>query len=353
MAERLPVDVMLVSPGTTAGWRRVDADFARLLGDIGLSVAMATTDFRLARHLRRTVALTDLAEAAAMRHALTRALRHYRPRAIVYSSTQAPMLQPAARLRTAAVRFDALTVVNRPGRLNALQHRLERRALRRMTVLLPSGLDPARRIPAGFPAQRTVALLLPIAPGPGGDERRPVALCYAGNPDKKGLDLIAQAWTLAAPEGHRLIVTGIEADAGRDFLHARGVPVPAGLDWAGAVSAAHFRELTATAEIFISASRFEDYGLAQLEAIADGALLATTPSPGPYEALPIAQELDNNLVAQDATPTALATTIKTALTLPEQARRTYRQKARELLEPYSEQELRRRIKEEVLPPLGL
>ena len=46
---------------------------------------------------------------------------------------------------------------------------------------------------------------------------------YAGNPDKKGLDLIAQAWGSAPPAGRRLIVTGIDAERGRGFLRDRGV----------------------------------------------------------------------------------------------------------------------------------
>ena len=67
MAERSLIDVLLVSPGTTAGWRRVDADFAQLLRELGLTVATATTAFPIARQLRRTMPLTDLVEAAAMR----------------------------------------------------------------------------------------------------------------------------------------------------------------------------------------------------------------------------------------------------------------------------------------------
>ena len=66
---RTTVDVLLVSPGTTAGWRRLDAHAAAALRDLGLSVAVATSEFRIARHLRRTMQLTDLAEAAAMRRA--------------------------------------------------------------------------------------------------------------------------------------------------------------------------------------------------------------------------------------------------------------------------------------------
>jgi glycosyl transferase family 1 len=345
MAERSPVDVLLVSPGTTAGWRRVDADFAQLLRELGLTVATATTDFPIARHLRRTMPLTDLVEAAAMRRATTRALHRWNPRAIVYSSTQAPMLQPADRIRGAGVRFDALTTVNRPGPANALTHRLERRVLRLAGVLLPSGLDPARRLPTSDSRlPPAIALPLPIDPAPA-RARRPIALCYAGNPAKKGLDTIAAAWKRLSPPLD-LVITGIDAAAGRRFLAERHVAEPAGAEWAGLVDAARFRELTASAELFVSASRFEDYGLAQLEALADGALLVTTPSAGPYEALPIAEQLAPSLVSND-----LTAALRAALSMNEADREAYRARAREVLRPHSREEARRRVREGLLPIL--
>jgi Glycosyl transferases group 1 len=280
-----------------------------------------------------------------MRHATTRALRRWQPRAIVYSSTQAPMLQPAGRIRGAGVRFDALTTVNRPGWTNALTHRLERRVLRHARVLLPSGLDAARRLPArDSRLPSAIALPLPIEPGRA-RERRPIALCYAGNPVKKGLDVIAGAWNRLSPS-LGLVVTGIDAAAGRRFLAEQRVAEPAGVDWAGVVEPARFRQLTASAELFISASRFEDYGLAQLEALADGALLVTTPSAGPYEALPIAELLDERLISND-----LAAAIGAAQSMGEAERESYRARAKELVKPHSREELRRRVKDQLLPIL--
>jgi hypothetical protein len=52
----------------------------------------------------------------------------------------------------------------------------------------------------------------------------------------------------------------------------------------------------------VTAPRREDYGVAQLEALADGCLLVTTPAPGPYAALPLAGGLDPRLVADDLVP---------------------------------------------------
>ena len=51
--------------------------------------------------------------------------------------------------------------------------------------------------------------------------------------------------------------------------------------------------------VFVCAPRREDYGIAQLEALADGCVLTTTPAPGPYAALSIARALDPRLVSED------------------------------------------------------
>ncbi len=72
-----------------------------------------------------------------------------------------------------------------------------------------------------------------------------------------------------------------------------------------------YRALLRRARVFVCAPRREDYGLAQLEALADGCLLVTTPAPGPYAALPIARALDPRLVAED-----LAAALRTALDDP-------------------------------------
>jgi glycosyltransferase involved in cell wall biosynthesis len=114
---------------------------------------------------------------------------------------------------------------------------------------------------------------------------------------------------------------------------------------------AEHRALVARAQAYMSASRIEEYGVAQLEALAGGALLVTTPSRGPYEALPLARRLEPALVARERTPRALADALRAALRLPEKAQAEYREGAAELVRPYSREELRRRLEHEVLPML--
>jgi glycosyltransferase involved in cell wall biosynthesis len=349
-----PVDVLLVSPGTTAGWRRVDAELAALLRELGLTVATASTGFRVARHLRRGVLATDLAEAAAMRRALTRALRDHAPRAILFSSPQAAMLQPAGRLRGAtAVRFDEPAATNRAGPGAGLLHALERRALGRVRLLLPMGVEPSAEARAIGVATPMIALPVAIATDAGPwRAREPVALAYAGNPRKKGLELLAGAWARGGREGWRLIVTGIGRDAGLRHLARHGVAEPAGVEWAGLIPPERYAALVRSAAVFVSASRHEDYGLAQLEALGAGLALVTVAATGPYPALGIARALDARLVAAEASPEALGASLAVALGMGEDERARHAAAALELLRPHSREELRRRLAEQVLPALA-
>jgi glycosyltransferase involved in cell wall biosynthesis len=354
MSETAAIDLLLVSPGTTAGWRRADDELARAIEQLGLSVAVCSSDYRLARHLRRTTLLTDLAEATAMRRAVTRALRRWRPRAIIYSSPQAAMVQPRGRLRQAmAVRLDAPAALNRDGTGSGLLHRLERRALAAARLVLPIGLVPHEQVQAALEIDTPmVALPIPIeVPGPGPDEREPIALAYAGNPDKKGLDLMVRAWARAARGDRRLVVTGIAAGEGRRFLRRRGIEEPDRIEWAGFVEPERYGVLGGRAEVFLAASRYEDYGLAQLEALARGALLVTVASEGPYEALGHARELDGRLVAKEHSAAALARALEAAFGLSAAERSAYRERARVLLRPYTRETLKQRLAEEVLPVL--
>jgi hypothetical protein len=104
-----------------------------------------------------------------------------------------------------------------------------------------------------------------------------------------------------------------------------------------------YRALLRRARVFVCAPRREDYGIAQLEALADGCLLVTTPAPGPYVALDIARSLDARLVGED-----LAGAMRTALDDPPEG---YVSRAREALRPFSRAAVDRLVAEELLPRL--
>jgi lipid A disaccharide synthetase len=91
--------------------------------------------------------------------------------------------------------------------------------------------------------------------------------------------------------------------------------------------------------------------MAPLEALADGALLVTVPSGGPFEALALARELAPELVAERVAPEPLAAALRTAFALPDDRAARYRAEATRLLEPLRAEAVQRVVAEEVLPAL--
>ncbi len=123
------------------------------------------------------------------------------------------------------------------------------------------------------------------------------------------------------------------------------------MEWVGRLDPARWRALVASARAYVNSSRQEEWGLAQMEALAAGTPLVTVPTPGPNVALPLARRLAPALVAADSTPAALAGALRAGLALSEADRKRYRVEAARLLEPYAEERVRAVIADEVLPRL--
>lgn len=320
----MPVDVLIVSLGSTHGWRVADDALAGSLRRAGASVAVAAA--RRPREVR-TFALTDLGWALAARRAALEGLREHRPRAVLYSTTTAALLWP----RPGAVRFDALAAGSRPGRHGVWQRDRERAILSRSPLLVPmspgafdEGLDPpVPRVVVPSPVEASG----PLVPA---EERDVDVVIYASDPVKKGLSRVLDAWRRVRRPGEELVVVSehpIEQD---------GVRVEA-------VRGGTFRALVRRTRVYAVAPRREDFGIAQLEALADGCLLVTTPPAGPYPAAHLARELDARLVGDD-----LATQLRTALDDPQPG---YAARAAQLLAPYRPEEVDRTVAEQLLPRL--
>lgn len=320
-------DVLIVSLGSTEGLRRADEELRESIRRAGASANIV----RAAPPAeRRTLMLTDLAWARAARSCTVRALeqfRHSPPRAIVYSSTTAALLWPTP----GAIRFDATAAANRPGRHGLWQRPLERERLRRAPLLLPWSEGALEEGPAAARrAERALVLAVPVEPSSSAGEeagsasspgranpaleRDVAAITYAANPRKKGLDTVLGAWRAVRRDradagGEELLVAGTSEEE----LQRAGIDLDgeAGVRLLGALSTEEYRALVRRARVFICAPRREDYGIAQLEALADGCMLVTTPAPGPYAALPVARALDPRLVGED-----LAGALGTALLDP-------------------------------------
>jgi glycosyltransferase involved in cell wall biosynthesis len=268
--------------------------------------------------------------------------------ATVYSSVTAALLQPP---RTPmAVRFDGTAALNRPGPGGAWQRRRERSVMAGATLLLPwsqVAADSAAAVTAPV-SPPSVLLPPPVPEAAAPDPGAPDVVAYGANPDKRGIDLLYAAWREAGPEGARLGIAGLSRD---DALRRTGLREPAGVEWLGALPRDRWMANVAGARLFVSASRFEDWGLAQMEALSAGTPLVTVPSGGGNVALPLARTLAPGLVAPERTASALADAIRAGLALDPAQRSSYADHAQRLLVPYREDALRRRVAEEVLPRL--
>jgi hypothetical protein len=306
-------DVLLVSLGSTGGWRAADAQLAGSLERAGATVALATA---APQRDVRTFALTDLVWARAARVAAQRGIAEHAPRAIVYCTTTAALLWP----QPGAIRFDTLARESRPGRHGLWQRPLERRRLAQAPLLIPM-----------TPDQPGLTVPVPVEPSGAASERDLAAVAYVPDPVKRRLDVLLAAWDAARREGEVLVVEGAVG------------PPREGVRFAGQVAPEEFRALLRRTRLFVAAPAREDYWIAPLEALADGCALVTTPAAGPYPALAITRAIDARLVTTD-----LAGGIRTALDDPVP---DYAGHAAEALTPFRRPAVDRAVAEELLPRL--
>ena len=352
MTARRTLDVLIVSPGATLGLRRAAHELAGSLQGLGYDVDVLL--------LRETDgwsppgwlpnAAGELFEAAALRRKTLRALKEVDVRSLVYGTSIATVFQPRACVARAAVWMDQPASVNRRGLRNAPQRLLERRQLERARLLLPWSRLGAEHLRARYRTP-VVPLPPPVAPSAAAGERRDRAICYAGNPEKKGLDLIVRAFALAGISRAELLVAGIDERSARSFLERRSVDVPAGVRFVGCLSSGEFRRAVAESAVYVSAARREEYGIALLEALADGTLLVALPPAWTIEPIELGRDLDPELVTRVRSVEALAASLGRAFAYSEEERLAYQRRATRALRQESSAELQRRLREEVLPLL--
>lgn len=341
-----PVDIAIVSVGTTMGWRRGDEALAEHIEAAGYSCELRPMRLGPARHLQKAMWATDLVQAVACR----RAAAGVDARAVIYSSITAALLQPPRRPH--AIRFDTIATLSRPGIGGAWQRRREPEVLARADLLLPWS-DAAADAAAAVAKRRPPQLMLPcdieVSAEPADDA--PDATAYAANPDKRGLDMLCEAWTLGAPADARLVIGGIDEASAARWLAARGMAPAPGIEFAGAIPRERWTALVAGSRVYVSAARFEDWGVAQMEALAAGTPLVTIPTPGPNVALPIARRLAPELVAAQSSGLSLAEALRRGLAMGDEQRARYADAARQALEPYSRAALQSVVASRVLPAL--
>jgi glycosyltransferase involved in cell wall biosynthesis len=327
----LAPEIVIVSVTSTTGWGNAARQLAASLTAAGARVGIAETG---AVPEVRTFMATDFVQARAARRTAAAALVAHRPRALIYCSVTAALLWPAP----GAIWLDAIAAENRPGRHGIWQRRLELRRIAAAPLVMTMAADSLAPID---PRDRPPTVVVPVAIDRSG-ARAPEAvrdidvLAYTGDPVKRRLDFILASWGQARRDGEQLVVTGIDRQAA-------GVDPPHGVRFTGRLAPAEFRALLRRARVFVTAPRREDFGITALEALADGAMLVTTPAPGPYPARELARALDPRLVTDD-----IANALRRALDDPLDG---YAERAAELVEPFGVSSVSATLREHVLPRL--
>src|SRR3954449_11352895 len=226
-------DIALVSLGTTPGLRGADEAFAAMAEQASFSCEIVNVSVGKSGSLRKQSMLTDVVEARAARNAAS----GVKARVIVYSTVTAALMQnPKGKY---AVRFDSPAAENRPGASGAWSRRREAKVLAGADLLLPWGNAALKFIPEEARGVPTIPLPVPIEGAPsaeraasiaGMEERDIDVLAYAGYPEKRGLDVLIQAWqTSGLGTQRRLRITGIERDRALDFLKKKKISEPTGV----------------------------------------------------------------------------------------------------------------------------
>jgi len=315
-------DVLVVCADTTTGWRAAASELASSLERNGARVRIAFTG-----PIRdvRTFMLTDLVQARAARRTTHAAIVAHEPAAVVYCAITASLLWP----RPGAIWLDAVAAQNRPGRHGVWQRVIERRRLAESPLVMrmsEHALEP-------LPDLSTPIVPVPVErSGPITEQRDVAAITYAADPVKRRLGLVLDAWEAARRPGEELLVAGTDQ-----------VPEREGVRVAGKLAPADYRALLRRAQLFVCAPLREDYGIAALEALADGCMLVTTPATGGYPAFDLARALDPRLATDE-----LAVALRAALDSPVPG---YAAQAAELLAPFRRDAVDATIARDVLPRL--
>ena len=237
----------------------------------------------------RTLALTDLAWSCAARAAtLAAALAARGPRAVIYSTITAALLAPAP----GAIRFDALARPEPPRRHGVWQRPRER------AVLAPRAAAAARQrggadgAPPGSPrAGGRHADRRRSAPGRRWRRRSATSPRSPTPPTRtrRGSTACSRPGRAARRDGEELV----DRRAARRRRGSTACARSASLERSA------YRALLRRARIYLAAPRREEYGIAQLEALADGAMLVSTETEVPYAALGPARAVDARLIGPD------------------------------------------------------
>ena len=302
------VDYLIVAENATAGQKAYNNQRKRMLEELGYSVESVSFSIPTVR-----LTLDFLRIAQVYKKNLEEYLKRVKPEVIEFYCPATIILQNKKiieKYKTIAS-FDLPFGVNIWHFGSTILHYLENKSYHDVELILSLTKYGKRFLIDKYGIEEGKIIWIPYTLHP--DERvykisdDGFAISYCSREmRRKGLDILIKAWSMIH-KNKKLVVTGVNKEDAALYLKKKSIKIPHNIEFAGVMTREGYLSKLARSGFYISPARFEDFGIAVLEALSYGKPVAATPTIGPSEFL---REIDKNLISASFSPVELANTIK-------------------------------------------
>ena len=302
------IDYLIVAENSTAGQKAYNNQRKRMLEELGYSVESVSFSIPTVR-----LTLDFLRVAYVYKKNLEQYLKGVKPEVIEFYCPATIILQNKKiieKYKTIAS-FDLPFGVNIWHFGSTILHHLENKSYHDVDLILSLTKYGKRFLIDKYGIEEEKIIRIPYTLHPNemvykiADDGFAISYC-SKEMRRKGLDILIKAWIMLH-ENKKLVVTGVNKEDAVLYLKKKSIKIPDNIEFAGVMTREGYLSKLARSGFYISAARFEDFGIAVLEALSYGKPVAATPTFGPSEFL---REIDKNLISASFSPVDLANTIK-------------------------------------------
>jgi glycosyltransferase involved in cell wall biosynthesis len=302
------IDYLVVAENSSAGQKMYNNQRKRMLEELGYSVELISFSIPTVR-----ITLDFLRVAYAYKKHLEEYLKGAKPEVIEFCCPATIILQNKKMIKKykTIVSFDLPFGVNVCHFCSTILHYLEKKKYHDVDMVISWTRYGKQFLTDKYEIEEEKIIQIPYTLHPDEVEYKIAddgfAISYCSKEmRRKGLDILVKAWGMHH-KNKKLVVAGVNGEDGAFYLKKKKVKIPHNIELVGMLRREEYLSMLAKSSFFISAARFEDFGIAILEALSYGKPVAATPTIGPSEFL---REIDKNLISATFSPVDLANTIK-------------------------------------------
>lgn len=302
------VDYLIVAENSSAGQKMYTKQRKRMLEELGYSVEPVSFSIPTVR-----ITLDFLRVAYAYKKNLEQYLKGVKPEVIEFCCPATIILQNKKIIKKykTIVSFDLPFGVNIWHFGSTILHYLEKKKYHDVDMVISWTKYGKRFLIDKYGIEEEKIIRIPYTLHPDevvykiADDGFAISYC-SREMRRKGLDILVKAWSMIH-KNKKLVVAGVNEEDAALYLKKKSIKIRDNIEFAGMLMREEYLSMLAKSSFFISAARFEDFGIAVLEALSYGKPVAATPTIGPSEFL---REIDKNLISASLSPVDLANTIE-------------------------------------------